>query len=201
MTESTLALATRTFEVRIHGRGGQGAVSAAELLSIAAFDSARVAQAFPSFGSERSGAPVAAFCRISDRPIRSREPIVAPDAVIVLDPTLLTAVDVFQGLKLGGVALVNSVKAPEELGLGDLTESRRAAHVMCVPATEIAVRQIGRPVPNGVMLGGFSALTQVVPLSGIQQALMDRFPGRIGTANAAAAGEAFEIVTNKLRDH
>jgi len=90
------------FEIRIHGRGGQGVVTAAELLSVAAFDEGRHAQAFPSFGSERTGAPVVSFCRIDERPIRVREPIAAPDALIVVDPTLLHQVDVFGGLKSGG---------------------------------------------------------------------------------------------------
>ena len=85
-------------QIRIHGRGGQGVVSAAEMLSIAAFEQGRHAQAFPSFGSERTGAPVVAFCRIDDRDIRLREPIMAPDVLIVQDPTLLHQVDVFQGL-------------------------------------------------------------------------------------------------------
>jgi pyruvate ferredoxin oxidoreductase gamma subunit len=96
------------FEVRIHGRGGQGVVTAAELLSVAAFDEGRHAQAFPSFGSERTGAPVVAFCRVADQEIRVREPVVTPDALVVQDSTLLHQVDVFAGLKADGYALINS---------------------------------------------------------------------------------------------
>jgi pyruvate ferredoxin oxidoreductase gamma subunit len=96
------------FEVRIHGRGGQGVVTAAELLSVAAFDEGRHAQAFPSFGSERTGAPVVSFCRISDAPIRTREPVAEPDALIVQDPTLLHQVDLFAGLGPGAYALINN---------------------------------------------------------------------------------------------
>ena len=96
------------FEVRIHGRGGQGVVTAAELLSVAAFGEGRHAQAFPSFGSERTGAPVVAFCRIDDAPIRTREPIGEPDALIVQDPTLLHQVAVFEGLRPDGYVLINS---------------------------------------------------------------------------------------------
>src|SRR5512133_2551521 len=92
----------RMFQVRIHGRGGQGVVTAAELLSLAAFDEGRHAQAFPTFGSERMGAPVTAFCRIDDRPIRAREPIAEPDALIIQDPTLLNQVAVFSGLSPDG---------------------------------------------------------------------------------------------------
>src|SRR3954470_21804024 len=95
------------YQVRIHGRGGQGVVTAAELLSVAAFDDGRHAQAFPVFGSERTGAPVMAYCRIDDRPIRTREPVMRPDALVIQDPTLLHAVDVFAGFADGPV-LVNT---------------------------------------------------------------------------------------------
>ena len=107
-------------QIRIHGRGGQGVVTAAEMLSIAAFEQGRHAQAFPSFGSERTGAPVVAFCRIDDREIRLREPILAPDVLIVQDPTLLHQVDVFQGLKPDGYVLINSQRSFDELGLAEI---------------------------------------------------------------------------------
>src|SRR6478672_2670829 len=103
-------------QIRIHGRGGQGVVTAAEMLSIAAFEQGRHAQAFPSFGSERTGAPVVAFCRIDDREIRLREPILAPDVLIVQDPTLLHQVDVFQGLQPDGYVLINSKRSFDALG-------------------------------------------------------------------------------------
>jgi len=105
------------YAVRIHGRGGQGVVTAAELLSLAAFLEGRHAQAFPSFGSERTGAPVVSFCRIDDREIRLREPIAAPDALIVQDPTLLHQVGVFGGLVPGGTVLLNSSRSAEALGI------------------------------------------------------------------------------------
>src|SRR5512133_2299795 len=107
------------FEIRIHGRGGQGVVTAAEMLSIAAFEEGRHAQAFPSFGSERTGAPVVAFCRIADQEIRLREPIMEPDALIIQDPTLLHQVDVFSGLKKDGYILINTTRTFAELGLGE----------------------------------------------------------------------------------
>jgi pyruvate ferredoxin oxidoreductase gamma subunit len=181
-------------EVRFHGRGGQGAVTAAELLSIAAFEAGSRAQAFPSFGSERTGAPVAAFCRIDTRPIRLREPVLEPDTVIIFDTTLLHAVDVFAGLKPDGKVLVNSASRPQELGLDDLTDRCPGVQVISIPASEIARRHFGRPLPNGVMLGGFAALTGQVSIAGVQKALRDRFPGSVGEANAAAAAEAFELV-------
>ena len=178
------------YEVRIHGRGGQGAVSAAELLSIAAFDAGLVAQAFPSFGSERAGAPVESYCRITESPIRSREPVVSPDAVIILDPTLLHAVNVFAGLRSGGVVLINSSRPPEMLGLGSLSETGLAT-VTCLPATQIAQRRLGKPLPNSAMLGGFAAATGIVPQAAIELAFRNRFPGTSGEANAAAAGDGF----------
>jgi pyruvate ferredoxin oxidoreductase gamma subunit len=107
------------FEVRIHGRGGQGVVTAAELLSVAAFVEGRHAQAFPSFGSERTGAPVVAFCRIDDKEIRTHEPMMRPDALIVQDPTLLHQVSVFEGLSPTGHLLINSARSFGELGLGE----------------------------------------------------------------------------------
>jgi Pyruvate/2-oxoacid:ferredoxin oxidoreductase gamma subunit len=113
-------------QIRIHGRGGQGVVTATELLSIAAFEQGRHAQAFPSFGSERTGAPVVAFCRIDDSEIRLREPILAPDVLIVQDPTLLHQVDVFQGLQPDGYVLINSKRSFAELGLADIATSASA---------------------------------------------------------------------------
>src|SRR4029453_17440611 len=118
------------FQVRVHGRGGQGGVTAAELLSVAAFNEGRWAQAFPSFGSERTGAPVVAFCRIDDRPIRLREPIVDPDGLIVQDATLLRQVDVLAGLRPDGFVLLNSERDWAELGLAHLSGS---AHALIVP--------------------------------------------------------------------
>ena len=113
------------FQIRIHGRGGQGVVTGAEMLSIAAFEQGRHAQAFPSFGSERTGAPVVAFCRIDEREIRLREPVMAPDALIVQDPTLLHQVDVFQGLQPDGYVLINSVRSFDELGVGEFVRRFR----------------------------------------------------------------------------
>ena len=112
-------------QIRIHGRGGQGVVTAAEMLSIAAFEQGRHAQAFPSFGSERTGAPVVAFCRIDDREIRLREPVLAPDVLIVQDPTLLHQVDVFQGLQPDGYVLINSKRSFDELGLAEIAQRFR----------------------------------------------------------------------------
>ncbi len=178
-------------EIRIHGRGGQGVVTAAELLSVSAFKEGKHAQAFPSFGSERTGAPVVSFCRISDTPIRLHEPVLHPDVVIVQDPTLLRSVDVFAGLAEHGWVLVNSSRGFAALGLADWAAALDPGHARCVSATELARQHVGRPLPNAALLGGFAALTGAVRLESVCQAVRERFPGAIGEQNVAAATAAF----------
>lgn len=184
------------FQVRIHGRGGQGVVTAADLLSIAAFAEGRFSLAFPSFGSERMGAPVVSFVRIADSPIRSHEPVTAPDALIVQDATLLHQVDVLSGLPPEGFCLINSERDIGELGLGDVLHL--PGRWVTVPATELARAHVGRPVPNVVLLGGFAALTGAVSLGSVLTAVRERFAGRLGDTNAAAAEEAFALVRERL---
>jgi pyruvate ferredoxin oxidoreductase gamma subunit len=186
------------FEVRFHGRGGQGAVTAAELLALAAFDEGLQAQAFPSFGSERMGAPVAAFCRIDETPIRRREPVATPDAVVVQDPTLLHHVDVFGGLGAGGYVLINSTRSIRELGLDELFERHAHERVVTVPAGEIARARLGRPIPNAALLGALIALTGVVSLSSLEEAIRERFPGPTGEANLLAARDAQLLASTHL---
>lgn len=181
------------FQVRVHGRGGQGVVTAAELLSVAAFAEGRHAQAFPSFGSERTGAPVVAFCRLDDRPIRLREPVLRPDAVIVGDASLLRQVDVFDGLTADGYVLVNSHLDGNSLGLDGHVRLRRD-RVAILPATRLALRHVGRPVPNAALLGGFAALTGLISLRSVTDALRQRFDGAVAAGNAAAATEAYTLV-------
>jgi pyruvate ferredoxin oxidoreductase gamma subunit len=184
----------RMFQVRIHGRGGQGVVTAAEVLSIAAFREGKHAQAFPSFGSERTGAPVVAFCRIDDKEIRLREPILEPDFLIVQDPTLFKAIDVFQGLKPDGYLLVNTNRDFTALHLAEVVAGLPAGHARVVPATDLALKHIGRPVPNAALLGAFAALTGVVHLHSVAAAIHEAFPGKIGEANVAAAMAAYQAV-------
>lgn len=188
------------FGVRIHGRGGQGVVTAAELLSVAAFDEGAHAQAFPSFGSERTGAPVVAFCRIDDKPIRLREPIMAPEAVIIADATLLHQVDVFGGLPDHGYVLVNSSRTFDELGLGDLATRLQRDRLLTVPATEIALRHVGRPFPNAVLLGGFAAMSGLLSLHAVTTAITEHFAGELGERNAAAATEAYDYVAAEVKE-
>jgi pyruvate ferredoxin oxidoreductase gamma subunit len=182
------------FQVRIHGRGGQGVVTGAEMLSIAAFLGGRHAQAFPSFGSERTGAPVVAFCRLDDKEIRLREPIMEPDALIIQDPTLLHQVDVFSGLKKDGYILINTTRSFAELGLGDFAKGFRPEHLLTVPATELALKHVGRPVPNVPLLGAFAALGGLVSLEAVQAAIRQKFKGAVAQGNIEAAREAYDIV-------
>ena len=169
-------------------------VSAAEMLSIAAFLEGRHAQAFPSFGSERMGAPVMAFCRIDDQPIRLREPVMRPDALIVQDPTLLQQVSLFEGLEPGGYVLINSARTLDELGVETFLKDFPRDHVLTVPATELAMRHVGRPLPNSTLLGGFAAMTGALKLESVIAAIRSKFPGKVGEANAAAAEAAYQLV-------
>jgi pyruvate ferredoxin oxidoreductase gamma subunit len=182
------------FEVRFHGRGGQGVVTAAELLAAAAFAEGRHAQAFPSFGSERMGAPVMAFCRIDDRAIRTREPVTEPDALIIQDATLLHSEDLFAGLRSSGYLLVNSIRQFSELGLADFVADFPADRLLVVPATELALTHLGRPLPGAAMLGGFAALTELITLDSVIAAIGERFPATVAEGNASAARAAFEFV-------
>src|SRR6187200_2654760 len=181
------------FQVRIHGRGGQGVVSAAEMLSVAAFLEGKYAQAFPSFGSERMGAPVMAFCRIDDKEIRVREPVLQPDALIIQDATLLQQVDLFEGLPTRGYVLLNSTHSVDELGLGGLARGSRKYRLHMLPATELAVKHVGRAVPNAALLGGFAAITGVIGLASVVAAIREKFPAAIAEKNVAAATEAFDM--------
>jgi pyruvate ferredoxin oxidoreductase gamma subunit len=187
------------FQIRIHGRGGQGVVTGAEMLSTAAFLEGRHAQAFPSFGSERMGAPVVAFCRISEKEIRLREPILEPDCLIVQDPTLFKVIDVFAGLKPNGYLLVNTNKTFADLHIQEIAGRLPKGHAVTVPATELALKHVRRPVPNAALLGAFAALTALVHLDSVKAAIRQAFPGQVGDANNAAAVDAFEIVTAQER--
>jgi pyruvate ferredoxin oxidoreductase gamma subunit len=188
------------FQIRIHGRGGQGVVTAAEVLSMAAFGSGRHAQAFPSFGSERMGAPVVAFCRMDERPIRTREPVMEPDALIVQDITLVHQVDLLAGLAPEAYILLNTSQPLDALGLGDLSRRFRPGRLCACPATELALAHTGRPMPNAALVAGFAALTGQISLTAVEQALRQRFAGPTGEGNVAAADAAYRHVTQSLAD-
>lgn len=182
------------FQVRIHGRGGQGVVTAAELLSIAAFNEGRHAQAFPSFGSERMGAPVVSFCRMDDHEIRLREPVLEPDTVIIQDPSLLHSVNVFQGLSTEGYILVNSTRSYEDLGIADFVRRFPPGNVHSFGATELALDYIGRSVPNVALLGGFAAAWGRIGIDAVEAAIREKFTGVMGEANVGAARAAYDMV-------
>lgn len=182
------------FQIRIHGRGGQGVVTAAEMLALAGFMEGHKAQAFPSFGSERTGAPVVAFARLSSQEIRLREPVLEPDVVLIQDRTLLDSVDVFGGLKPEGYVLINSSQSVEALGLEDLARRLPAGHVLTVPATRFALEKIGRPLPGAGMLAGFAAMTGMMKLESVQAAYNEKFSGRVAQANAEVAALAYESI-------
>ena len=179
------------FEVRFHGRCGQGVVTAAELLAAAAFREDRYAQVLPSFGSERTGAPVMSFCRIDDKPIRTHEPATKPDALLILDPTLLQQADLFAGLKPSGYVLVNAAKGLAHLGPADLT-ARHA--ILPVPASSLAMARLGRPLPGAPMIAALAALAGVVSLDAVLTAIRDRFTGQVAAGNVTAAVAAFDYV-------
>jgi len=170
-------------EVRFHGRGGQGAVTAARLLAEAAFLEGKYCQAFPSFGAERRGAPVLAFTRIDNKPIRIRSLVYEPNHVVVLDPTLLEAVNVAAGLKRGGIIVVNAKETPEEL---------KAGKVATVDATAIALELLGTPITNTAMLGAFAKATKLVSLESVVKAIEGYFGGKLAEKNVAAVKAAYE---------
>jgi pyruvate ferredoxin oxidoreductase gamma subunit len=170
-------------------------VTAAELLSTAAFEQGLASQAIPSFGSERTGAPVVAFCRVSERPIRSHDPVVAPDVVVVQDPTMLHIDGILDGLRRQGLLLVNSSRRPEELGLTGFS-----SRVVTVPASDMARTRLGRPLPNTALLGALAGLVEVVSLSALQQAIRQRFRGDAGEQNAALAADGLQAAVQRLEE-
>lgn len=176
-------------EIRIHGRGGQGSVTAAELIAIAAFEDKKFSQAFPAFGVERRGAPVMAFARISDRPIRIRSQVYEPDYVVVQDVTLLDVVNVAAGLKPDGKIIINTDRPKETLKLS--TE----AEVITIDATRIAMDILGRPIVNTTMLGAFCGATKQVGLDSLNKAISERFKGELGRKNLLAIKAAYERVS------
>jgi len=174
-------------EIRIHGRGGQGAVTAAELLAVAAFLEGKWCQAFPHFGVERRGAPVAAFTRIDSKQIRLHQQVYNPDYVIVLDASLTKSVNVAEGLKENGLIIINSSKTPKQLGLENNT--------VTVDATKIAVKEIGKPITNTTMLGAFAGATKEIDVESLVSAIKERFPEKLAKANEAAIRAAFSEVS------
>jgi pyruvate ferredoxin oxidoreductase gamma subunit len=175
-------------EIRIHGRGGQGNVTASEFLAEAAFADGLYAQAFPMFGSERHGAPVTAYVRISDRPIRLRSQIYEPDYVIVQDASLFAGTDVLEGLKDGGLVIINTARPARDFGISE------GFRVVTVPATELALRIVEKPIINTIMAGAFAAASGEIRLDALERSVRSRYPGELGEKEIVAMREAFEMV-------
>ncbi|MFQ5883619.1 MAG: pyruvate ferredoxin oxidoreductase subunit gamma [Thermoplasmata archaeon] len=182
-------------QIRFHGRGGQGAVVASQLLVEAAFQEGKYVQAFPYFGVERRGAPVTAFAKIDDKPIRDRSEVYNPDYVLVLDPSLVTVVNVTDGLKGDGLIIVNTEKSPEELGLEDVK------NVATVDATSIAIEhRLGSrtaPIVNSALLGAFSKASGIVKIDSIVSSILEKAPAK-REENAEAAKDAYDKVKIKV---
>ena len=173
-------------------------VTAAELLALAAFREGKAAQAFPSFGSERTGAPVTAFCRIDSQPIRSREPVYHPDVLLIQDSTLLHQVDVFAGLSAQAIVIINSTRNVEALHLTDFVTQHPGVQMHTLPASDLAMKHLGRPFANIGMVAGYAALTGEVTQVSVNQAITEKFPGKIGELNAAVAVEVYAYVAANL---
>ena len=177
-------------EIRIHARAGQGAITVANLLGAAAVVEGKYALAFPHFGAARMGAPMNAFVRVAEKPIRLRSQVYEPDYLIVVDPPLLAAYDVFAGLKSDGVAVVNR---PSSEGL----EAPDGSKVVCVPATEIADEVIGRPFANTTLLGAFAAASDLISLESVEKVIAERFEARLAETNVEAARRGHEFVKSQ----
>lgn len=174
-------------EVRIHGRGGQGAVTSSQVLAIAAFFDGKKSQAFPYFGVERTGAPVEAYTRLSKETIFVRQHVYEPDFVLVLDSSLVHSLDITEGLKKGGLIIINSNKKPEDFGL-------KGFRVYCIDITKAALDIIGKPFVNIAALGAFAGLTEEVSLEALNKAIDQRFAGnpKIGELNKKVCAKLFE---------
>ena len=174
-------------ELRIHGRGGQGSVTAAELIATAAFTGGVYSQAFPAFGVERRGAPVQAFVRFSDKKIRLRSQVYEPDYIIVQDSTIIRDVDVFAGMSEGGIAIINTEKNIESK-IPDGVKS------IIIDATKIAIEEIGRPITNTTLMGAFAAASGEITIEALEGAINDRFSGKLAETNINAAIRAYNLV-------
>lgn len=165
----------KMLEIRWHGRGGQGAVTASKVLAESAMTLGKFIQAFPEYGSERQGAPVKSFTRISEKRIMDHSQVKAPDAVIVLDPSLLEAVDVTEGLKEDGIVLINTESQPAEMRKKMKLQGRK---VYTVDATAISLRHLGKSIPNTPMIGAFVGITKLLPPESVADDFRVKFKGK-----------------------
>lgn len=182
------------FEIRIHGRGGQGAKSASQLIVEAALDQGKQIQAFPEYGPERTGAPMVTYARISDTPITTYEPVLEPDTVLVIDPTLIGQVDVTKGMSKDSVLIVNTLESPEEMK----KKTGFTGKVYTIDATGISMDLIGKNIPNTPMIGALIKTTGVIEMKYIEKRVEGMFLKKIGRektqANIDAIKKAYEEV-------
>lgn len=171
-------------ELRIHGRGGQGSVTAAELIAVAAFEGGVFAQAFPAFGVERRGAPVQAFVRFDNRKIRLRSQVYEPDYIIVQDSTLIRDVNIFLGAKPGAIVIVNTEKKID-------SPIPEGVKVITIDATQIALEVLGLPITNTSLMGAFAGATGEIGLEALEDAIRHRFSGELADKNVEAARRAY----------
>jgi 2-oxoacid:acceptor oxidoreductase gamma subunit (pyruvate/2-ketoisovalerate family) len=181
----------KMLEIRWHGRGGQGAWTASELLARAAIEEGKYVQSFPEFGPERMGAPIRAFTRISNEPIQMHCAVYNPDVVAVLDSSLLKAVPVTEGLNDEGVLIVNSKENPS-----DIREMLKIGKIKIwtVPATEIAIKILNIPITNTAMLGAVARVTGIVSLKSVEKVVSERFSGSVVEKNVGVIKEAYKEV-------
>jgi pyruvate ferredoxin oxidoreductase gamma subunit len=176
-------------EIRVHARAGQGAITTATIMANAAFEDGKHALTFPTFGAARMGAPMNAFVRIGDEPIRVRSQIYTPDYVLVQDPTLMNGTDVAAGLKPEGLAVINSIRKPSELGL------KTEARVLTLAASRIAQETMGRADRvNTAVIGAFVAATDELTLEALERAINTRFSGKAAESNWKALLEAYNEI-------
>jgi len=180
-------------EIRLHGRGGQGAVTASRILATAAYEEGQYSQAIPMYGTERRGAPLTAFVRIDNQRVRERMLVHNPDISIVLDPLIAKQQAVVESLKAGGLVLLNTAQAPEDVKLGGDFK------VATVDATTIALETLGRPITNTAILGAFVKITGAMKLESIEKAIKKYFPGRLGDMNIAAVRRSYEEVKGPIQ--
>jgi pyruvate ferredoxin oxidoreductase gamma subunit len=178
-------------EIRIHGRGGQGSLVLAQFMAIAALEDDKYGQAFPFLGGggERRGKPIMAFCRMSDKPIRIRSRIAEPDYVIVQDATIISELDVTEGLKTDGLVLVNTESELSKWGLEDTS-----FRVVPFSGEALARKILGRPIINTALLGAFAAVTSELTLDAAVSAVISKFPGELGIKNARVVKESYKQV-------
>ena len=176
-------------EIRWHGRGGQGAVTASEAVSAAAILDGKYALAFPEFGAERRGAPVRAYTRISDDPVIPRTPVTTPDILVILDPSLLHP-EYTQGLKRNGTVVVNTVIQPEKIA--KILKLKPGSRIGVINATGLAMEILKKPIVNTGMLGALVKATGVVSLENTEKAILNKFSGKIGELNVELIRRAYK---------